>query len=40
MDSLFEKKVVNQDDIDDLKKEIYQIELNKSLVEKIKDAIR
>ena len=40
MDSLFDKKVVKQSDIDDLDKEIYQIELTKSLVEKIKDAIR
>ena len=40
MDSLFEKKIVKQADIDALDEEIYQIELTKGLVEKIKDAIR
>ena len=40
MDALFEKKVVNQSDIDDLDKEIYKIELNRGLIERIKDAIR
>ena len=40
MDSLFEKKRVKDSDIEDLKKDIYQIELTKSLVDRIKDAIR
>ena len=40
MDTLFEKKIVKQADIDALDEEIYQIELTKGLVEKIKDAIR
>ena len=40
MDELFEKKRVKDSDIDDLKKDIYQIELTKSLVDRIKDAIR
>lgn len=40
MDSLFEKKIIKESDIDDLDKEIYQIELTKGLIERIKDAIR
>lgn len=40
MDSLFDKKNPTSDDIEDLKKEITDIELNKSFIEMIKDAIR
>lgn len=40
MDALFDKKNPTSDDIEDLKKEITDIELNKSFMETIKDAIR
>jgi len=39
-DGLFDKKIVSEADIEDLKKEITDIELNKELIEMIKDAIR
>lgn len=39
-DGLFDKKIVSEADIEDLKREITDIELNKELVETIKDAIR
>ena len=39
-DELFDKKKATSDDIDDLKKEIIDIELNKNLIEMIKDAIK
>ncbi len=40
MDALFDKKNPTSDDIEDLKKEITDIELNKSFIEMIKDAIK
>lgn len=40
MDALFDKKNPTIDDIEDLKKEIIDIELNKSFIEILKDAVK